>query len=536
MASRSQPSSLVVPKVIALVVLFGALVGFAVEQHASGQGTRGATASHEQLGSARVFAAADQLRELQVIINEAAASGREGSARGILGYTRRINHAPGPMPSTEAARPMLEQLANVDVISVSIDPRDWNGEKGIYDNFLKRGKNSHRGACLSMFAKGKLVAETTVGVCIHGGSSRYRSNKSLRLMLRSSYGATADSSDLLPGALGDSLVVHSDLRDLPFCNPIAYELMRRLGCDVPLTRPVKLLVNGESMRNVYFLTEHLSDSYLEEKLGHRQFVRNDERGGRSPVYAKRTWKIERSGATVADFEDSVDCDDLISWIAGVLFCAPYDNRQGISYLDWNTMRWRWVVWDLDWSFQPWPTEMNGEPVSGANVTEHMMHPWGDMRSTMFSCFMPKHGEFRKRMLARVSMMLNHELGPEWLSALVARYRTIASVYRGPNGHREELDQIEEFMRARPAVMRSELVDLFGAGPVYTCSVRVPKAASVIVDGHIYDQDITCHYFAGQEVLIRAAKGCVLRVPGSANEITAFKFLMDRNMSFEVIRR
>jgi hypothetical protein len=534
MSFVAKQTDLRVARFVALVALCAGLSVFAVwwqglrEDHVP-------TVSHDQLGSARVFAAADYLRHLQVMVDEPAARG-DSAQRGLLKYSRLVGRSVAGLPSTSAAQSVVARLPGCDVLSVTLDPRDWTGENGIYTNYTKRGRSAQRGACVSLLSDGELIAETNAGVCIHGGSSRGQVEKSLRLLLNAEFGSVGSASDLLPGALGASLVVHNDVRDMPFCNPMAYEVLGRIGCDVPLFRPVRLVVNGELLKRVYFLTEHLSESYVEEKIGHRQFIRHDERGGRSRVYARLVWEIARGDDGMASYESRVDCDGVIAWLTGVLFCGSIDNRQGVAYVDLNEMCWRWVAWDLDWSFRPWPKRFGGRVITRTSVTQHMRKHLGDLRSTMFDRLMARDGEFRARMLRQVSRALNHHWRPSWLRALVGRYRALADTYLARGRHGEYLDVIEEFVLERPDAMRLELIKEFGVGPTYACEIEAPDGAAFIVDGHRYDQAAVFHYFAGQEIEIQAVDGCALRVGGAPVAAGARRFVVDEDMQFAVVRR
>lgn len=528
------PVDLRVHKCIALVMLGAGLLALVVAWQPYG-GDRVPTLAHQQLGSARTWAAADNFWDFEVRVDKDAVRG-EGSRRGLLRYSRSTNGAREVLPSTSVARAAAAANPGRDLLSIVLDPRDWKGEHGIYTNYEDRGRGSHRGGCLSMFAGGALRAESFVGVCIHGGRSRRHSEKSLRVMFEPEFGSRIAVSDLLPGALGRSLVVHNDRRQLPFCNPIAYEILGRLGCDVPKYRPIRLMVNGELMQRIYFLTEHYSDSYFEEKLGHRQLLINDERGGRSRIYAKLLRKIKRGRLDFVECRDLLDCDDVVRWLVGVLFCGCIDNRQGVAYLDFKDMKWRWVVWDLDWSFRPWSKTIGGKPSEYGNAVVYMREHFGDIRSTMFDCFVTEDADFRRQFLAEVSMALNHRLRPDWLRSVLGRYRKIAAEYLGPRRLRDDLDAIEQFMVQRPELLRAELVDEIGAGPVFTCKVDVPAGGEVVVDGFRYREDVTFHYFSGQEIDIQAGAGFALQVDGTEVADRVQRFVANRNLRFAVVSR
>jgi len=522
---------------VALCLLSGVLVGFALLWHESGEQLQhGPMLGRDQVGQSRWLAAGDQLGQLKIVARQLGLD-PDGPISGILGYGRQDGSEPKSLPSTDVVRKRLEDFQDVAVVSVVLDPRDWQGEHGIYDNPMERGKDSHRGACVSMFVNGELVGETTAGVCIHGGMSRNVAQKSMRVMFTPAYGATLQPANFLPGAMGNNLVLHNDMRRRPFCNPMAYEMMARLGCDVPRTRPVRVMVNGELMHHIYFATEHLSESYFGEKLGHENFILHNERGGWTKVYLKAIHRLRKwDQSTVKPFEEFIDCESVISWLTGVLICAAIDNRQGIAYLDQRDKRWQWVVWDLDWAFQPWPTKFGENVVTDANVTENLIHGWGDLRSALYGKLMPQDCDFRRDLLARVTKALNHELTDEWFTDLVGRYHAVATRFGKPASFHRVLDEMLQFMLDRPPLLRAELDAKFGVGPVFTSTIRVPEGAAVTVDGFRYERDVTCHYFAGQELTVAAPQGWQLLLDGEVVAEATNTFRANRNLSFELVRR
>ncbi|MFT4512843.1 MAG: hypothetical protein ACI91B_001543 [Planctomycetota bacterium] len=524
---------------MALLVLSVGLVAFAILWQASGQRPVAEQAlARGQLGSGRVLRAVTQLGQMGVTIDPRVFSGNPRSVAGLLSYSRTVgDKRDAVFPSTQFVADVLGDVPAHDLLSVALDPRDWRGDHGLFDNSHKRGKNWERGACVSLFSGGKLVTESTVGLRIHGGMSRRAGEKSLRIYLAEEFGSSVVCGDLLPGAVGNSLVVHNDQRRMKFCNPISYELMGMLGCDIPRTRPMRVMVNGEMMRRTYFLSEHLSDSYVETKLGHKHFVRIDEQGGHHAQYDRTFALLKYGGPSLDDVARVLDVEDLMAWLTGVLFCAPYDCRQGVAYYNSRDQRWRWVIWDLDWSFGPWPERVDGSRIEDRSITAYLRHPWGDIRTLLFDRRMPIAGEFRARLLARISRSLNHEVTPEWCDALIEKYRGIARSYSpGSRGAEQNLDAIAAFMKARPKLLREELNEEFAVGPVYSCTVRVPKSASVTIDGHEYRADWLGHYFAGQEVTVAAGPGYGVAVDGVAVAGQVWRGVIVANTVVEVIRR
>ena len=506
------------PRVVQLGLVLSLLFGFAVLWHVANAGRERVMAADKvratEIGNRRALDMLVRTGSFFATPDPAVFEPARSPTphHGILEFTTR----PQPdieLPSTRLARATLgDEAVAYDVLSLAIDPEDWDDPvHGIYTHPFERGRDWQRGACLSLFTAGRLVAESTVGLRIHGGRSRRKHEKSLRLALTPAYGATVTTADLLPGAIGESLVVHNDRRALRYANPIAYRLAALVGCEVPRTRPLRLLINGELLDYTYFLTEHLDDSHFSDKLGHRKFSRVDERVRPKPrrYYSHYIRPLRRQPALMRDAEQHVDVGAAIDWLTAILFCAPYDSRQGIAWLDHlGDARWRWVVWDMDWSFQPWPETVIGERIVPRSVTADLMQPHEDIRTGLFSKLMADDPAFRRRLLARVSRALNHELTQPRLDAVLADYDAIARLYGG-KGRANDLAAVETiaaFVAARPERLRDELRAQFDLGRVRTCAVRVPAGQSVTIDGYAYDTDWSGRYFEGQLIRVRRVDG------------------------------
>lgn len=465
----------------------------------------------------------------------------QATGRGILRYAQRAD-VNAPLPSTSLARAKLGTEFAFDAVSLAFDPSDWNDpDIGLYANPFKRGPRWERGACLSFFQAGRLVAETTVGIRIHGGTSRRMQEKGIRLTLSSTYGSSAAVADLLPGAMGKTLVLRNSTRSTFFASAMAYEVAARLGCHVPRTRPVRLLLNGIEQNNVYSLTQHIGRDYLRARLGHDHFVSVNEKKALKPqrYVSQRQHTTRARPARMRDLERDVDVGALIDWLTAVLICGAYDPLQGTAYLELDGAgRWQWALWDLDWAFQPWPQAIRGRPVRPRSITASLLQPW-DLRTTLFCILLEDDPDFRARFLARVSAALNHELAATALRDIVDRYRRIANVYGRDLERRilASLNEVEAFMADRPPQLRAELAMQLGLGPVHRVTVDAPPGVRLVIDGHVHEPPYTGHYFANQTVAATIEGGPfewrVNDSPrGAGNHI---ELPVDRDLRLEAIR-
>ena len=497
-------------RLLALGVLTVGLLGFGVAWHATpaSTGHRERAVKLAQIGNRRALRTLMRLDKLsvspgQVRSDTVPANGRPA---GLLEYSLARKHE-GPLPSTDLGRQALGSEFDFDAVSLAFDPADWDDpETGLYANPLERGKRWERGACLSLFNAGRLAVETTVGMRIHGNTARRFHEKSVRLILNRLYGTTAGAADLLPGAKGDTLVVRNETRRFSFASPIAYELAALLGCDAPRTRPVRLLLNGVEQQGAYCLTEYLGSGLLRARLGHSQFIFANEPTGYGPKgYRKQYLRIrDHAPTTMQGIAEDIDLDDLINWLTTVLFCANWDCRQGLADRDEADPdgRWRWIVWDLDFAFRPWPRSVGSLTVEDRDITQYLLNNSG-LRSLLFRRLLADDPAFRTRLLRRLSSALNHELRLPNLLAILTRYRAVASTYSEKTSRpiRAGLDEIEGFMRQRPARLRQELAEHLDAGPVHSVTLTVPAGVAKRVDGHQVVGPYTGHYFSGQTISV-----------------------------------
>ncbi len=448
-------------------------------------------------------------------------------------------------PSTGLARAIAAAHPERDFVSIAVDPRDWDDpDVGIVANAERRGDAWIRGACVTLFHEGRAVAEGAAGVGVHGDSSRRHARKSLRLHLTPRFGATVRPSRLLPGALGDSLVLHNDRRRLCFVNPIGYELLRQLGVDAPRTRPVRLLVNGELLPGIFFVTERLDESHLAARSGSRRVRWFQERDGRRPRDYRRLVLMlrDRAAERVPPLDPHVDVDAALGWIVGVLLLAPYDCQQGVAYQRPDDRRWRWIAWDVDWGLGPWPEAIHGSPLEARDVVEYLARPdHYDLRGRLFAFAMTRDVALRRQLLARLRDALDHRAPYSWWQATLARYREHTERLLDPDERRFELDSLESidaFVRARPAALRRELDAAFALGRPHRIEIRVPDGASVSVDGHRHEGGWSGHAFAGEHVQLAADPPFVLRIPGEPDERAATRRVLEMTgpVVVEVVHR
>ena len=464
--------------------------------------------------SSRMFDAVMELDKLDVRADETVLelAPDEGDPEGVLVYSTSPAKAK-PLPSTTLAAEELRGLAGLDVVSLAVDPRDWlHPEFGLKSNPLMRGRRWERGACLSFFKGGELALETPVGLRIHGDSSRLHFHKSYRVVMTPTYGTPRDAGRaFFAPPCGQILVLHADERGAKqfFLNPIAYELAASLGCMVPQTRPVRVVINGELLQPIYFATERVSLDYLRSRYGHANFTAIDERNSRNPK--RYLVELARLGTghpvSMRQLGRTIDLEQVTGWIVMVLISGCFDFNQGLAFIDRSDPqpRWRWIVWDLDWSFQPWPVPWPAAQRHGT-FTDYFMHHRRELRCDVFKRLMEDDPAYRRYFFERLAAAVNHEVSQQRVRKLIDRYRDIARRYGGWRRDKmlASLDGVTQFLRGRPARVLSELEQYYAIPNTSPVDVIVPAGATVTIDGRPYSRSYSGDYFQGHAIRVQTS--------------------------------
>ena len=425
------------------------------------------------------------------------------------------------------------------LLAIHVAEADLTGSKwGILANYKGHGREWERLAAMAYYVDGRRVFATRAGVRLHGGKSREPGNRhSLRLHFREDYGAT----EFQPGVLFDSrceplrrLVVHADWpASHPFAGLLAFDMAERIGCVVPRTQPVLLVLNGQLQEGVYWLSEHVSRSAWESRVGHRDFLMHVVKAQREaksfPAYRDFHRMALKTPAPLdlAAFEELADLDNLSAYVLSVAYGGVSDGFQGAAIRDQRAEkpRWSWINWDMDHGF--WDVYGDGsrkiwQKESWVHAYKRQGDPnysvWrnvGDVRSVLVTRLMNDSPVYRARFIRYVVDMLNHRLTVGFMDGRIAHYEQLVRS-RGPTDLAFAADY-REFVRERPAFLREGLQSLFGVGPVRRVEVRAPAGMPLRIDGFEETSPYVGFYFDGQEIVVEA-RGVRLAEPIHADRV------------------
>ncbi|MFU8859270.1 MAG: CotH kinase family protein [Cyclonatronaceae bacterium] len=276
------------------------------------------------------------------------------------------------------------------VFSISADPADFfDAEKGIYvpgnyNNMFQRGPEWERPVHIEFWeSDGSLAFSQGAGARIHGGTTRSRPRKSLRLYAREEYGTSWFEYPLFPGKPVDRykrfLLRNSgnDWSESVFRDAFMQSLLKgSTRLDIQDARPAIVFLNGEYW-GIHWIRDRLDDHYLSTHYGveehemtmaenNRIFDRGDPTGldhfeemwdfisnPNNPMVQQINFENVRTYIDTENFRDHFMANIFFGntdwpgnhqlyWRKNV----PYnpDNRYG------HDGRWRWMIFDTDFGF------------------------------------------------------------------------------------------------------------------------------------------------------------------------------------------
>ncbi len=430
---------------------------------------------------------------------------------------RAVSWAPDAKPVRVATRSFfvsedLPDRYRLPVVSLATD-RDhfFSEESGIYvpPNFWNRGEEWERHVHFEFFeAGGEPVLAQDAGVRIHGGTSRARPVKSLRMYARRSYGETWFEYPIIPDAPVDRykrfLMRNSgnDWDKAYFRDALMQRLVEHTSVETQYYRPVVVFLNGEywGIHNIrkrfdhrYFETMYgldrndliLLEGDAEVKEGtsqdRRDYKQLRELMDTDQMNHPQIWQIVKDRVDLENFRDYQ--------IANIYFRNTDWPGNNIDFWRKRTDgpmddappghdgRWRWLLYDTDFGFN-----LDYHYVQGYNVREqhntlsfaingaNTSWPNPDWSVQMLRGAL-RNTSFRHSFINRFSDLLNTVFHPDRVVAEIdAMYDVLkphmpehVNRWRGPETMQEWEDEVasmRDFARKRPAAQRQHILSHF----------------------------------------------------------------------------
>lgn len=205
----------------------------------------------------------------------------------------------------------------------------------------------------------------TGGSKFTGADSRKRNQKSMAIYLRNEYGLSEITYPLFKD--GDTLTYSSfTLRNSgedPYGiriedTVLTYALNGQMDIDLQDYRPVVVYING-SYYGLYNIREKLNGDYIESKFGYESYdliKYASARAGSIKDYNKIVNYINSHNVKNKDvyeyIKSQIDVEELCNYLIVESYYANTDQGN-IRYWKGKNGKWRWMLYDLDWSL--WST-------------------------------------------------------------------------------------------------------------------------------------------------------------------------------------
>lgn len=421
---------------------------------------------------------------------------------------------------------------SMPVVSLSTDREGLFGdEQGIYvsgsgdgHNYNQRGRDWEREAFMEMFeADGSPAISLPVGLRIHGGTSRSRPRKSLRVYSRSDYGQSWMDYSFFPDKpVGQfkRLILRNSGNDWGralFRDAFMQSLMRGLHVDMQHSRPVVVFINGEYW-GIHNIRDRLDGRYIETHYGLDEeditiLDRNGEydRGdpdGVGHYNAMRSF-LNNPGVgapeNYAEIQTRMDVDNFADYNIGQIYFANTD-WPGNNIQFWRASRsfdpdaprghdgrWRWMMYDTDFGFHlDYDYVIGVEEGPAHNTLRFALREDGDTWpnppwSTFVLRKLLENDSFERRFVNRFADLLNTNFSAEYVTAGLD---SIAALYEpeiqehserwirpGIEEWLEEVAVMHNFAEQRVAYVREHLMEEFDIGSgMETITLNVEDAA------------------------------------------------------------
>lgn len=454
------------------------------------------------------------------------------------------------------------------VLSLVVDPDDlYDPETGLLTFPLEKGREWERSVEITFFDHGQAAFHIPAGIRVHGHGSRVYEKLSYRLYFRREYGANRleypifdrEISSLQNQASGAGdisfkrLVLHAGGQDFPtperghnwtlLRNQLVPALAEQTNNYTIQTRPALVFMNGEpggvyQIRN--FVDEwFFADNYNIESIDIIDTHDLDAELGLDPDTLESKivagWDSEKikawfdwewllnfvnthdlnDAANYAYLETQVDMPNLIDYLFLELYVANKDwpqNNQRQFRSKTQGGKWRWFIWDVDFSFglSPWG-DYDTDMIDWLYSTDE----WNlDQASLLFRKLLETE-RFRSLFLARSADLLNTVLAPDkvvkQIDELAAEIRPAIryeeALWSSSGDWETSVGYLKEFARRRPDILRSQFLSHFGLPGTARIELNPPTGGEgyLAVNGMLLPAESWGgEYFQGIPITITAA--------------------------------
>lgn len=334
-----------------------------------------------------------------------------------------------------------------------------------------------------------------VGIKIQGNSARKTQKKRFSIFAREEYsGSTVFDAELFSGVKTHSVM----LKPEPI-ETVIYSLISDRSVSTQQSIPVRLFLNGEYWDDVFML-ERYDNQYFRGHydVKNRTLVKNgimdeDTLATADLDYYSEFlyWVSHTDFSNPAQWEQvqkDADVQSYIDYIAINYYLCNFDFSDDKNYVLWRSanlsnsqyedMRWRWCLYDMDALISAWYHPEMGDPAA-LNIFSYKL-PYCDVRvnETVLFRALRKNPAYRQQFVTSFSDIVNNNF-------------SLSRVERALGELGFTLDWQDGFFKKRPAYAFQHLAEEFGlTGSLETLTVKTaqPKMGSVQINTSVIDLD------------------------------------------------
>jgi len=412
------------------------------------------------------------------------------------------------------------------VVSISTDPENFfDNDTGIYvwgnnNNYNQRGDEWERPVFFEFFEPdGSMGFAQQLGARIHGGTSRSRPRKSLRMYARSDYGQSWVNYQLFPDkniSQFKRFILRNSGNDWDralFRDAFMQNLVKDLGIDIQHSRPAIVFINGEYW-GIHNIRDRFDARYIETHYGLDQdsFTMMDNNSvfdsgneaGVSHYNQMRSFINNPGVASAVNYEHVktlMDVDNFTDYqIAQIYFRNtdwPGNNLQyWRSFNDYDPNaphgldgRWRWMLFDTDFGFNLDFNYITGHPEGPAHNTLSFALQTGNNNwpnpdwSTFLLRRLMVNTTFKTNFINRFADLLNTNFREDVVLAKIDSLEVLYLPEMEEHIHRwrrpvtvsswqETLASMRSFGQQRPGFMRQFIMQQFGIPGTFQLTLNV----------------------------------------------------------------
>jgi len=416
--------------------------------------------------------------------------------------------------------PDIHTRYSLPVVSLSMNPDDLLGNRGIYTNYNQRGPNWERDLHMAFFEPdGSVGFATDAGVRLHGGNSRRYALKSFRIYFRNEYGDSHIDYPVFPDQqinTHDRLILRnggSDWAYTYFRDAFAQSILNGFTeVDHQEYRPSVVFLNGEYW-GIMNIRERLDNKYIENYYDYTEIDMLESTGqliyGSKMHYENLISFLHNNNLNESEnyewVQTQMDVDNFRDYHILQIFSMNTD-QPGKNVRFWRPQtengKWKWMWWDMDDTFLFGPHnnhDRNGliyctglNNISATQINPKTPPPsWapnGPAQTFPLRALLESN-EFRHDFINRFADLLNTAFQPQYLFEIIDNFHATTAPHQyehyrrwhrpEPEIYNQHLQHLYDFSEHRFHYMRQHIEEFFELDGNYQLTLDVASG-----QGHI----------------------------------------------------